>query len=111
MERHRSCCRMRRRTSTVNSVVSSPMSGPNSSLDATRRVVSRSSTIRRDSAAPQAILLAVPPVVGEPWTVGNLNRVLLETLDMLRIRAVDPTALGDVDALFAGDLPRVQCER
>jgi hypothetical protein len=48
-----------------------------------------------DSAAPQAILLAVPPVVGEPWTVGNLNRVLLETLDMLRIRAVDPTALGD----------------
>ena len=48
-----------------------------------------------DSAAPQAILLAVPPVVGEPWTVGNLNCVLLETLDMLRIRAVDPTALGD----------------
>jgi hypothetical protein len=47
-------------------------------------------------AAPQAILLAVPPVVGEPWRVGTLNRVLLETLDMLRIRAVDPTALGDV---------------
>jgi len=49
-----------------------------------------------DSAAPQAILLAVPPVIGEPWTVGGLNRVLLETLDMLRIRTVDPTALGDV---------------
>ncbi len=49
-----------------------------------------------DSAAPQAILLAVPPVIGKPWTVGGLNRVLLETLDMLRIRAVDPESLGDV---------------
>jgi hypothetical protein len=48
-----------------------------------------------DASAPQAILLAVPPVVGEPWTVGGLNRVLLETLDLLRIRAVDPAALGD----------------
>jgi hypothetical protein len=48
-----------------------------------------------DAAAPQAILLAVPPVVGKAWTVGGLNRVLLETMDMLRIRAVDPAALGD----------------
>jgi hypothetical protein len=49
-----------------------------------------------DNAAPQAILLAVPPVVGEPWTVRSLNRVLLETLDLARLRAVDPAALGDV---------------
>jgi hypothetical protein len=49
-----------------------------------------------DASAPQAILLAVPPVVGKPWTVGGLNRVLLETLDLLRIRAVDPVALGDL---------------
>ncbi|HEX6052710.1 MAG TPA: hypothetical protein VFZ21_25770, partial [Gemmatimonadaceae bacterium] len=49
-----------------------------------------------DTSAPQAILLAVPPVADRPWTVGDLNRVLLETLDMLRIRAVDPTALGDL---------------
>jgi hypothetical protein len=49
-----------------------------------------------DAAAPQAILLAVPPVIGQPWTVGGLNRVLLETLDLLRLRAVDPTALGDL---------------
>ncbi len=48
-----------------------------------------------DASAPQAILLAVPPLVGKPWTVGGLNRVLLETLDLLRIRAVDPAALGD----------------
>ncbi len=49
-----------------------------------------------DAAAPQAILLAVPPTPGEPWTVRGLNRVLLETLDLARIRAVDPAALGDV---------------
>ncbi|HYO38076.1 MAG TPA: hypothetical protein VER39_00300 [Nocardioidaceae bacterium] len=49
-----------------------------------------------DASAPQAILLAVPPVVGEPWTVGRLNRVLLETLDLTRLRAVNPAALGDV---------------
>ena len=49
-----------------------------------------------DAAAPQAILLAVPPVVGEPWRVGTLNRVLLETLDLARLRGVEPGALGDV---------------
>ena len=49
-----------------------------------------------DASAPQAILLAVPPVVGEPWTVGGLNRVLLETLDLARIRTVGPALLGDV---------------
>jgi hypothetical protein len=48
-----------------------------------------------DASAPQAILLAVPPVIGEPWTVGRLNRVLLETLDLLRMRGVDPARLGD----------------
>ena len=48
-----------------------------------------------DASAPQVILLAVPPVVGEPWTVGGLNRVLLETLDLLRLRGVDPARLGD----------------
>lgn len=44
--------------------------------------------------APQALLLAVPPAIGEPWTVGSLNQVLLETLDLARIRALDP---GDLD--------------
>jgi hypothetical protein len=49
-----------------------------------------------DASAPQVILLAVPPVIGQPWTVGGLNRVLLETLDLLRLRVVDPVALGDL---------------
>jgi len=49
-----------------------------------------------DSAAPQAILLAVPPVIGRPWTVGGLNRVLAETLELARLRLVQPAALGPV---------------
>lgn len=49
-----------------------------------------------DAAASQAILLAVPPVAAEPWTVGTLNRVLLETLDLVRLRNVDPGSLGRV---------------
>ncbi|MBC9032131.1 hypothetical protein IAG41_06990 [Sphingomonas sp. JC676] len=43
--------------------------------------------------APQALLLAVPPVIGEPWTVGGLNQVLLETLELARVRALDPDDL------------------
>jgi hypothetical protein len=49
-----------------------------------------------DSAAPQAILLAVPPVVGRPWTQGLLNRVLAETLDLARQRLAQPNELGAV---------------
>lgn len=49
-----------------------------------------------DLMAPQAILLAVPPVVGEPWTVGTLNQVLIETLEQVHLRAVPPAALGAV---------------
>ena len=49
-----------------------------------------------DSAAPQAILIAVPPVIGRPWTVGGLNRTLLETLELARLRLVQPATLGAV---------------
>ena len=49
-----------------------------------------------DSCAPQSILLAVPPVPDKPWTVGDLQRVLLETLDLARLRAVDAEALDEV---------------
>jgi hypothetical protein len=48
-----------------------------------------------DASAPQAILLAVPPVIGEPWRVGTLNRVLLETIDLMRIRGTPPEGLTD----------------
>ncbi len=48
-----------------------------------------------DAMAPQAILLAVPPVLDEQWTVGTLNQVLLETLDLAHLRPIGPDLLGD----------------
>jgi hypothetical protein len=49
-----------------------------------------------NAAPPQTILVAVPPQVDLPWTVWSLQQVLLETLDLARIRAVDPDALDEV---------------
>ncbi|HEY5892685.1 MAG TPA: hypothetical protein VIT91_05585 [Chthoniobacterales bacterium] len=48
-----------------------------------------------DSFAPQSVLLAVPPAPDKAWTVGDLQRVLLETLDLARLRAVDAEALDE----------------
>jgi hypothetical protein len=48
------------------------------------------------AAPPQTILVAVPPEVELPWTVWSLQQALLETLDLARIRAVDPDALDEV---------------
>jgi hypothetical protein len=49
-----------------------------------------------NAAPPQTILIAVPPEVESPWTVWSLQQVLLETLDMARLRAVDSGALGEL---------------
>jgi hypothetical protein len=49
-----------------------------------------------DAMAPQAILLAVPPVIGAQWTTGMLNRILMETLDQARLRGAGFEALGDI---------------
>jgi hypothetical protein len=49
-----------------------------------------------NAAPPQTILLAVPPEMGTPWTLWSLQQVLLETLDLARIRAVDPVTLDEV---------------
>jgi hypothetical protein len=50
-----------------------------------------------DATAPQSILLAIPPdPVGQPhWTAESLQNVLLETMDLVRVRAVGPEALGE----------------
>ena len=48
------------------------------------------------ATAPQALLLAVPPVIGEPWTADGLNQVLLETLDLAHVRALAPDDLDHV---------------
>jgi hypothetical protein len=49
-----------------------------------------------NAAPPQTILIAVPPDTQEPWTTGSLQQVLLETLDLARIRAIDRDALDEV---------------
>jgi hypothetical protein len=47
-----------------------------------------------NSFAPQNVLVAVPPVPGQDWTTETLRRVLVETLDLAKLRAVDTSLLG-----------------
>lgn len=49
-----------------------------------------------DSRAPQAILLAVPPDTRARWDSDTMADVLMETLELARLRAVDPDTLADV---------------
>ena len=49
-----------------------------------------------NACAPQAVLLAVPPVPGKPWTGETLVRVLFETLEWTKLRAIDAEALGEL---------------
>ena len=48
------------------------------------------------ATAPQAILLAVPPDVRLPWSVDVLEAILLDTLELAGLRAVDSDALGEL---------------
>ena len=63
---------------------------------AARRPRSPFQTDPPNACAPQTVLLAVPPVVGRPWTGADLARVLTETLELLKLRAVDAEALGEL---------------
>ena len=38
----------------------------------------------------------MPPDPDKPWTLWSLQQVLLDTLDLARIRAVDPDALDEI---------------
>jgi hypothetical protein len=49
-----------------------------------------------NAAPPQTILVAAPPDPDAPWTVWSLQQVLLETLDLARLRAVDLEALSEI---------------
>jgi hypothetical protein len=49
-----------------------------------------------NAAPPQTILIATPPDLDAAWTVWSLQQVLLETLDLARIRGVDSDALDEV---------------
>lgn len=50
--------------------------------------------------APQAVLLAVPDELGQPWTLERVERTLLDTLDLAKIRGVDPECLGSLSHLL-----------
>lgn len=50
---------------------------------------------RPDATPPQAVLIAVPPGADLAWTAGSLQKVLLETMDLARMRVVDPGLLGE----------------
>ena len=43
---------------------------------------------------PQTVLLAVAPPGPERWQVETLEQILLETLELAQLRAVDPQSLG-----------------
>jgi hypothetical protein len=47
---------------------------------------------RPGAEPPQAVLLAVPPTKG-PWTGGEIETLLLQTLELAQIRAVGPETL------------------
>jgi hypothetical protein len=49
-----------------------------------------------DATPPQAVLIAVPPGADLAWTAGSLQKVLLETMDLAKMRVVDPSLLGEV---------------
>jgi len=73
--------------------------------------------------APQAVLLAVAGDPGRPWDHDGLERVVLDTLQLARLRAVDPAVPGappvghylpallfarnDEQATVATDFPRI----
>ena len=44
---------------------------------------------------PQSILLAVNPDPGRQWDLGTIEAILLETLDLTRLRLVDPDSLQE----------------
>lgn len=53
-----------------------------------------------DASPPQSILLVVPPDLDQPWNLWSMQQVLLEALDLARIRAVDPEALDEIGHYF-----------
>jgi hypothetical protein len=44
--------------------------------------------------APQSLLLAVSPTPNQPWSLSTLADIVAETLDMLPLRAVQPSAVA-----------------
>jgi hypothetical protein len=49
-----------------------------------------------DATPPQSVLIAVPPGADLAWTAATLQQVLSETLDLAKMRVVDPSLLGEI---------------
>lgn len=58
-----------------------------------------------DSEAPQSVLLAINPTIGDNWSWTNLEATLMETLSLAQKRAVEPDHL--MKTFFAQALPGV----
>jgi hypothetical protein len=52
--------------------------------------------------APQAILLAIPPDMNRPWNLDTLASIILETIELLKIRTVDMDALEGIGHFLPG---------
>ena len=98
-----SCRRASCRSSCTPSARSTPRSSPPACwwTNGSRSCPTRSETTALafqfdtpDACAPQSVLIAVPPVPGQDWTAETLRRVLMETLDLAKLRAVDTASLG-----------------
>jgi hypothetical protein len=49
-----------------------------------------------DATPPQSVLIAIPPGADLAWTAEALGKVLLETMDLAKMRMVDPSLLGEI---------------
>lgn len=61
-----------------------------------------------DASPPQAVLVAVPPVRDQPWTLQALAQVLHDTFDLAQIRAVEPDHLAGT--MYGQLLPAISGE-
>jgi hypothetical protein len=62
-----------------------------------------------DASPPQCVLVAVPPVRGQTWSLGELVQTLHETFDLAQVRAVElehlaPTLYGQLLPAITGEL-------
>jgi hypothetical protein len=48
------------------------------------------------SCAPQSILLGIPPLGAQSWSVAAVEAIVLEALELAKIRMVDPDSLGEI---------------
>lgn len=61
-----------------------------------------------DATPPQCVLVAVPPVRHQPWSLGNLVLTLHDTFELARVRAIELEHLGST--LYGQLLPAITGE-